>query len=331
MSPRAVAGSEIQRILALVPWIVAHPGAPKAEIAQRFGISAAQLDEDLALVLMIGVPPYSPGDYLDVDEDVEGGVTIRLADYFRRPLRLTPAEGLALLAAGRALLAVPGSDPHGPLATALAKLERALELPGLVVDVGEPDPLGAIRDATACHERIEVDYWSAGRDDLTTRRIDPEVVFFATGEWYVGAYCHQARDERMFRVDRIRAVRPTGETFEPGATGFETGDVFRPRPGDPRVTLKLAPEAAWVAEAYPAEAVTERADGSLEVVLAVSEPSWLEQLLLRLGPEAQVVSPTALRDVGPGAAQRILRLYGNTGRSRSRPNGRPETRARRRA
>jgi proteasome accessory factor C len=331
MSPRAVAGPEIQRILALVPWIVAHPGAPKAEIAQRFGISVAQLDEDLALVLMIGVPPYSPGDYLDVDEDVEGGVTIRLADYFRRPLRLTPAEGLALLAAGRALLAVPGSDPGGPLATALGKLERALELPGLVVDVGEPDHLGAIRAATARHERIEVDYWSAGRDDLSTRRIDPEVVFFATGEWYVGAYCHQARDERMFRVDRIRAVRPTHETFEPGATGFETGDVFRPRPNDPRVTLKLAPEAAWVAEAYPAEAVTERADGSLEVVLAVSEPSWLEQLLLRLGPEAQVVAPTALREVGPEAAQRILRLYGETGRSGSRRNGRPDTGARRRA
>ncbi len=311
-----------------MPWIVAHPGAPKDEIAQRFGISVAQLEEDLALVLMIGVPPYSPGDYLDVDDDDDGGVTIRLADYFQRPLRLTPAEGLALLAAGRALLAVPGSDPSGPLATALAKLERALELPGLVVDVGEPDHLGAIRDATGRHDRIEVDYWSAGRDDLTTRRIDPEVVFFATGEWYVGAYCHRARDERMFRVDRIRAVRPTGETFEPGATGFESGDVFRPRPSDPRVTLYLAPEAAWVAEAYPAEAVTERADGSLEVVLAVSEPSWLEQLLLRLGPEARVVAPTALRDAGPEAARRILQRYDDKRRSGSPRNGRPDTRAR---
>jgi len=29
-------------------------------------------------------------------------------------------------------------DPNGPLATALAKLQHALELPGLVVDVGEP-------------------------------------------------------------------------------------------------------------------------------------------------------------------------------------------------
>jgi proteasome accessory factor C len=312
MSPRAVAGEEIQRILALVPWIVAHPGASKDVIARQFGISVAQLDDDLALVLMIGVPPYSPGDYLEVDEDEEGHVTIRLADYFRRPLQLTPAEGLALLAAGRALLAVPGSDPRGPLATALEKLERALALPGLVVDVGEPDQLAAIRTAVSKHDRIDIDYWSAGRDELTTRRIDPEIVFFATGEWYVGAYCHRARDERMFRVDRIRAVRETGETFEPGVTGLESGDVFRPKPTDPRVRLRLTPEAAWVAEAFPAETVTEREDGSLDVVLAVSEPAWLERLLLRLGPDARVVAPRSLRELAPKAARRILRQYTET-------------------
>jgi predicted DNA-binding transcriptional regulator YafY len=95
MSGRPVAGAEVQRILAIVPWIVAHPGAAKAEIATRFGMTAEQLDDDLALVLMIGVPPYSPGDYLDVIDDGEY-VTIRLADQFARPLRLTPAEGLAL-------------------------------------------------------------------------------------------------------------------------------------------------------------------------------------------------------------------------------------------
>jgi proteasome accessory factor C len=331
VSPRALAGPEIQRILALVPWIVAHPGSPKPEIALRFGITVEQLDDDLALVLMIGVPPYSPGDYLDVEDDEDGNVTIRLAEYFRRPLRLTPAEGLALLAAGRALLAVPGSDPNGPLATALAKLEDALELPGLVVDVGEPGQLAAMRDAVAGHRRVEIEYWSAGRDDQTTRRIDPEVVFFATGEWYVGAYCHRARDERMFRVDRIRSVEPTGESFEPGATGFETGDVYTPRADDTRVTLELAPAAAWVAEAYPTEAVTERADGSLEIVLAVSERAWLERLLLRLGPDARAVAPVEIEPLAADAARRILRRYGETGGSVRPGTRRRDTKARGRA
>jgi len=323
VSPRAVAGPEIQRILALVPWIVAHPGVAKTELAQRFGVTVEQLDADLLLVLMIGIPPYSPGDYLDVIDDGEH-VTIRLADYFRRPLRLSPAEGLALLAAGRAVLAVPGSDPTGPLATALDKLEHALELPGLVVDVGQPELLPRVRDAVARHERIEIDYWSAGRDETTTRTIDPTLVFFATGEWYVSAFCHRARDERMFRVDRIRALRATGESFEPAPSDTDPAETFTPRPDDPRVTLELTPAAAWVAEAYPTEAVTERADGSLEIVLAVSERRWLERLLLRLGPDARIVGPSEFLGVATGAAQRILGRYAHT-RSERLETGRPDT------
>ena len=308
MNPRPVAGAEVQRILAIVPWIVANPGASKEEIATRFGMTLEQLDEDLLLVLMIGVPPYSPGDYLDVVDDGEF-VTIRLADQFSRPLRLTPAEGLALLAAGRTLLAVPGSDPDGPLATALTKLERALELPNVIVQVGEPAYLAAVRDAVARGERVEIDYWSAGRDDLTTRRIDPALAFFAMGEWYVSAYCHRANGERMFRVDRIRALRTTGEQFEVGSSE-EIADVFTPAADDPRVTLELEPSASWVADAYPAESTTTRPDGTLEVVLAVSESAWLERLLVRLGPEARVIRPQSARRAGAEAARRVLARYG---------------------
>jgi proteasome accessory factor C len=329
MSPRPLAGTELQRILALVPWIVAHPGAKKTEIAQRFAIAPAQLDDDLDLVLMIGVPPYSPGDYLDVEEDDEGGVTIRLADPFRRPLQLTPAEGLALLAAGRALLAVPGSDPEGPLATALAKLERALDLPDLVVEVGAPDHLDDVREAVTHQERIELDYWSAGRDELTNRQVDPTVVFFALGAWYVGAYCHRAEGERMFRVDRIRGLRRTGVHFEAQASGFGTGDVYNPAPTDPRVTLRLAPAAAWVAEAYPTQSVTERPDGGLDVVLTVSEHAWLERLLLRLGPDADVVEPLELQGARAAAANRVLTRY--TGSSDSTEHDGLDERATRRA
>jgi predicted DNA-binding transcriptional regulator YafY len=113
----------------------------------------------------------------------------------------------------------------------------------------------------------------------------------------------------MFRVDRIRGLRPTGERFEPGDTGFEAGEVYSPRADDTRVTLRLAPAAAWVAEAYPSESVTERPDGGLDVVLAVSEPAWLERLLLRLGPDAKVVGPKPAPVQRAAVARRVLERY----------------------
>ena len=137
------------------------------------------------------------------------------------------------------------------------------------------------------------------------------------GEWYLSAYCHRANDERMFRVDRIRALRATGEHFEATAGDDEIAEVFRPRADDPRVTLELAPSAQWVAEAYPAESTTTRPDGTIEVVLAVSEPVWLDRLLVRLGPEARVLGPEDARRAGGDAARRVLARYNGDGADRS--------------
>jgi proteasome accessory factor C len=304
---RTDAPPQLARVLAMIPWLVSHRGAPKREIAERFRISLAELEADLALIMMIGVPPYSPGDYINVSYDGDT-VDVWLAPYFTRPLQLTPSEGLALLAGGRALLAVDGSDPAGPLATAVAKLEVALGVGEVVVDLAHPPHLGELRAAARAGHTVEIDYWSGGRDELTTRRIDPGPPFFALGEWYTDAYCHLREGTRMFRVDRIRALRPTDATFAP-APGPSSTTVFHPRPDDPRVTLDLPPTAAWVAETAPVESVEDLPDGGQRVVVAVSERAWLERTLLHAGPDSRVLAPPEWRDTGRVAARRVLDRY----------------------
>jgi proteasome accessory factor C len=310
---RPVAGSRLRRILALIPWILTHPGVTISDLAHRFDVPEAELEADLELLPMCGLPPYTADRLIDVWVGDDGAVSIRLAEYFERPLRLTPSEGVALLAAGRALLAVPGSDPDGPLATALDKLERALGARGaLSIDVGGGDNLDRLTQAAASGEQLEIDYYSFARDEMTTRVVDPMRVFHAIGAWYLAAYCHRVDAERLFRVDRVRAVRPTGEQAPPHASA---GDdelvdlVYRPDPSDPRVKLRLRPEAAWVAESLPTEDAKPRSDGGWDVVLAVSGPAFLERLLLRLGPAATVVAPAAARAARAEAARRVLARY----------------------
>jgi proteasome accessory factor C len=307
MSPRVEAEADLQRVLAMVPWLAAHRGVSKDEVAQRFGITRDQLERDLGLVMMVGVPPYSPGDYISVEYEGDT-VDVWLAPYFTRPLRLTAAEGLALLAAGRALLAVPGSDHEGPLATALDTLEDALGVAEVVVEFGAPEHLDLVQRAAADGTRLEIEYWSAGRDAVTTRRIDPGPPFFALGEWYTDAFDHLRGEPRMFRVDRIRAAQPTDETFTP-APPVRLAAVFNPREDDRRVTVELPASAAWVAESFPAEQVEDLPDGGQRVVLAVSQTGWLEGVLVRAGPGARVVDPPELRGLGAGAARRILARY----------------------
>jgi proteasome accessory factor C len=306
---RPDASLRLRRLLTIIPWIVDHQGSTLDDLATRFGMKVADLERDLELIPFCGLPPYTPDRLIDC-EIVDGRVYLRFAEYFGRPLRLTPAEGFGLLAAGQALLAVPGADEKGSLASALGKLAGVLGGGGMAVELGPARYLEPLRAAAAASEGVEIDYYTFGRDELTTRRIDPRAVFAAAGQWYVDAFCHKAGDDRLFRVDRVRGVRPTGEHFDPATPSAAGAALFNPRPSDRRVTLLLNASAAWVVESYPTESVEEMADGRLKVVLVASERAWLERLLLRLGPAAEVLDPAEVRVEAAEAARRLLERYG---------------------
>src|SRR5205814_2029123 len=71
------------------------------------GAPATEILSDLDKILLCGVPPYLPDDYIGVYVD-DGKVEIRFAEHFRRPVRFTLPEALALKLAIESL--PPGGD-----------------------------------------------------------------------------------------------------------------------------------------------------------------------------------------------------------------------------
>ncbi len=306
---RPGADERLRRILAVVPWVVSQDGPRLSDVCARFGYrSTDELQQDLNLLFVCGVPPYTPDALIEVDV-ADGRVWIRYADWFSRPLRLTAAEALALVASSTALLGAGGADDDGPLARGLAKLAAQLGLGEETVDVElapEGDELRQLREASRSHHQVEIEYYAYGRDELTTRVIDPEQVYSAAGQWYVAGYCHQARADRLFRVDRVRRVTVLGSTFEP-APRPATDAVFAPSPSDPTVVLELEPAAEWAATRYPTEAVEDLDGGRRRVTLRVSGEAWLARLLLRLGADARLVAGDGR--AAARASERILGRY----------------------
>ncbi len=312
---RATATERLQRILVILPYVVQHPGVTLDELSRRFDIEHDELVADLDFVLVyVGLHPFTPDMLTEVVVE-DGCVTVHVGDYFRRPLRLTHTEGLRLLTAGRALAARPGTDPGGTLDRAVAKLAAVVgdpEADALQVRLGAADPevLAVVADAVRDSERLELDYYSYGRDTPSTRVVEPLRVVARDGSWYLLAHCHRADGQRLFRVDRINEVRSTGERFEPAAA-----------PGEGRVDLDgvarsveiLAPAGVrWLIDTYVTDEVTELDDGRLRVVLPVTATAWLERLMLRLGPEAHardVSTGDVLDAVASDAATRVLARY----------------------
>ncbi|MGH9156918.1 MAG: helix-turn-helix transcriptional regulator [Acidimicrobiales bacterium] len=308
------ADERLQRLLAVVPWVAERDGPRLAEVCTRFGLTQEELLDDLRQLFLCGLYPYTPDVLIDVDI-ADGRVWIRYAEYFSRPLRLTPAEALALLAAGQSVMAAPGTDPNGPLGRGLAKLGRALGVEGgeaLDISLGgvAEGIMETIRPAVEARLQVEIDYYAFGRDEWTTRVIDPFAVFSAGGQWYLSAFCHRVDDERLFRMDRVRSLRVLAAHFTPPAVAPELC-VYRPGDGDPRVTLELEPQGRWVVEQYPVESVHELGDGRSRVTMAVSNQAWADRLLLRLGPVARVVDSAGRADPSAvaAAARRVLARY----------------------
>jgi proteasome accessory factor C len=307
---RTAAHDRLGRLLAIVPWVAARDGPEIAEVCRRFGVTQRELLADLDLLFVCGVYPFTPDVLIDVDI-ADGRVWIRFADYFRRPLRLTPPEGLALIGAGAALLGVPGADPDGALAGALDKLATVLGLgaeEAVAVELGpvRPETLERVQQAARDRHRIELDYYSFGRDERSTRIVEPWRVFNTQGQWYLAGYCQQAGGERLFRVDRISRVVVLDEDFSP-PDGAPPAAVFHGAPDDEVIILDLERDARWVAEQYPNEGVVEERDGRLRVTLRVSERAWLERVLLRAGTDASMIKgDPAIRSE---AAARILGRY----------------------
>ena len=59
---------------------------------------------------------------------------------------------------------------------------------------------------------LEIEYQSRA-GEKTKRKIEPHVLVFKQGVWYVYAFCHKQRDFRLFRLGRICALLKTEESF----------------------------------------------------------------------------------------------------------------------
>lgn len=296
-------GDRLRRLLVMLPWLMERTEASLAEMCQRFEISEAELVKDLELAAMCGLPPFVD-EMVDVFID-EGMVYAGVPRLFTRPLRLTAPEGFALLAAARVAMQLPGADVNGSLARALAKLALALGDDAVVVDTPQPPATATVADAAAKCERLHVTYWSAAADRRTEREITPRRVFVDGGAWYVIADDHLSGESRTFRIDRIEKVAATGVIDAPRDVEVPTDGTWFADAELPTARLRLPASETWVAERYPTRSVTQTKDG-WEVVVSIASERWLEQLLLRLGAEAQVVEPPEWRDLGAQAARAVL-------------------------
>jgi proteasome accessory factor C len=311
-------GDRLARLLNLVPYLLARPGIRVVDAATDLDVSERQLREDLELLWVCGLPGYGPGDLIDMAFDGDH-VTVTYDAGIDRPLRLTQDEALALVVALRMLAQVPGGHSREAVERALAKIESAAgdAASGLPVTVSMPGDASArlaeLQGAVQRRRALRLTYYTATRDELTERVVDPMRVLLVGGFAYLEAWCRRAEAVRMFRSDRIEDCTELDEPSAPPPDAQPhdvSAGVFTPSPELPLITLRIGRWARWITEYYPCERVVQESPDRWLVSLRASDLAWAQRLVLGLGTEVAVVSPPELVEAVRSESRAALAAYG---------------------
>ena len=255
-------------------------------------------------------------------------------DYNLSFCRIAEGELIALFLAERVLHQCQGTSFEADLqASGLAKRLAAMLPDQVSVDLGSlADTLSVtptaqiIQDAalfavvaaaTTARRQLQLDYWTASRNIDSQRVVDPIHLTLIDGSWFLIAWCHVRRGLRMFAVQRVRAARETGKTFDRPAD-FRIEDFlrgsFRAMRGDGEIchhiVLRFSPKiAARVAERiwHRSQATEMCSDGSLLLRMELTDLREVLRWVLSWGGDCTVVEPKELRELVMQEVQSMLK------------------------
>jgi predicted DNA-binding transcriptional regulator YafY len=300
-----------ERMPALVTW---------QELKADLGLTRAEVETDLSLINLVN---FGGGTYaLTAEARPEGVEVMRdvMADTFAQPARLSPVMARALLLALDLLgdtFALEGLESLSSVREKVRALvgsngsESAVIVDDLVLpDANIVDVLNhAIRDRSV----VAIDYYTTSRQELSERRVEPYLLFRSPDGWYLEAYCLKAEAQRTFKLDRIRAARPTDQGFVPrqevDLARRRTGQAFSPR--DVATWANVRFDRGW--RTYLEDSgmeCTERAGGDLEVRMPYLDERWMAQEIIRYLGDAELERPASTRRLISESARVISVRHG---------------------
>lgn len=298
---------DVVRMLTLIPWLLARPGASLTETAATFATDVATVRAELEHLDFCGLPGLGGGALFDVTI-IDDDVTVRMADELRYPMRPSAPEALRLLLIASAAERIAGTDVPA-LRSAIGKLHQALGVPEgavAVLDAEPDDDVELLRRAIADRVQVRLSYRGRGDQEPTERIIEPWALEFSEGAWYVHALDTGAGEGRSFRLDRAAGISLTEVAARSEAPERLERPAYVPAEDDLEVELLLRPLALWLLDAIQPDAVETLEGGARRVVLRTGSAEWVARLVLMGAGGAEVLSPIELRERVRSRAQDAL-------------------------
>jgi predicted DNA-binding transcriptional regulator YafY len=268
--------NKIERLMNTIIILKTHPGIQVESLARILNISCRTIYRDFKTLDLAGLPVHS-------STGPHGGYYID-EHYFLPPLRFTGEEAASLFLAG---------NVKDSISFNIQKLKD-------YEDYSETFAL--LNEAILNKKQIHLKYYTISRDEITTRTVNPYHLMFRQGVWYLIAYCHWRKKTKIFRIDRIKELHLTEDTFTVSYK-FSLSDYMGKswqviRGKDQKIRVKIfLPVSRWAKEElrHPTQKIRKLSDGSIIFSAEVSGITEVKKWILGMGSYAEVLAPKSLR------------------------------------
>ena len=267
-------------------------------------------------LLSMTVPVY-------VKRGRNGGICI--SDNYKLPVGFMTKEEYE--SAIEALTAMYSQLPEERFLSVMRKLSAQLksesrdltlsgELGSIVVDGGTwgdtrnfSEKIRIVQDALKETEVLDVEYRSRS-GEKTQRKIEPHVLVFKQGVWYVYAFCHKQRAFRLFRLGRIFSAIKTGETFRKRQITREEIPLNY-WTSEKTVDARFVVHEKGFVDALDWLGVEnlQQRNGKWYADVTLPDDESLVRKIVSLGDGIQVLEPSELRERVKTEAKNLLKLY----------------------
>jgi predicted DNA-binding transcriptional regulator YafY len=160
-----------------------------------------------------------------------------------------------------------------------------------------------IGSALLKRQRLDLEFYSKAKDELTTREVSPQRLIFYRDNWYLDAYCHLRKDLRSFSLDGIRKVLISNKKAEEISDKnlqehfAESYGIFSGK-ATKRAKLMFTPERArWVSkETWHKQQISSfDKDGNYILEFDYDQDPELVMEILKHGAGVKVLAPATLR------------------------------------
>jgi proteasome accessory factor C len=294
------------RALDLVPYLLEHQGISVTELAQVFGVSEKQINSDLILIHMCGLPGYTPLELIEMYYE-DGYVTVSDPQSLNKPRNMNRTEITSLLVSLDLLKSTRSDSIAEEIEALKNKLRKSLtfENPFVVVaDAKNSDLVEQIEVAIAKGNALEIVYLSGSKDKSTDRLVLPLELYQENNFTYLKAWCQASEGERTFRLDRFVSLKVSDNKKVSYARSSEK--VPRQLAN---IELRVSKSARNFVEENRGVIASLIEDEELAVTLHPIDLDWLSRTILGYGSAIRVVGPTQLSEDLTARAKAIRHLY----------------------